>query len=229
MEQEESSDGGVWRWFFYPTAIALLVIAILAVRYPDEADHLWESFQTRLGDYVDELVVGSKKSSGQSTKEPETKSLRDDKEPVSKAITSETDQPTKRVATATGKAPSGVEQQPETRTRTGSVPAPGQAPSKPNYLLTIDLQADDLAPQSQPVFAKLLQRLRSDSSLFVVLTGVSDSRPGSITGMREALAQAVLVSDLLVQQGVEQSRIAVEGRSSGQIGRSHTVEVKLRP
>ena len=106
---------------------------------------------------------------------------------------------------------------------------PLQATPQGDYLLLIDEASGELAAESKPLFAQLLLTLQAESSLFVALTGISVSEPGSLKGMRDALKQAELVSSLLVKEGISQDRIGIEGSSSRNPDQQpHSVMARLR-
>jgi type II secretory pathway predicted ATPase ExeA len=254
---EESTDGKVWRWFFYPLAIGLLVIAVLAVRYPDEVNRYWQRLQDWGSQTINELHERASSRATQTPPQtdspPEAESL-----PVAEPLPEVRVVPlsvdsadalrrtqTTPVAAAALSVPVEIEPratevQPQSQSEPDSeseseeilvwqeAVSEQQSTSPRPYVLKIDQDSGRLAAESEALFSQLLHRLQADSHLFVALTGVSVSKAGSLRAMRNALQHAEQVSQLLVQQGIAQERIGIEGRSSSDPRRSATVEVRFR-
>ena len=229
-EEEQSAKASLWRWFFYPVAIALLVIAILVVRYPDDADRFWQDFQDWGGQYInglsDRLSSQTPQPAGDSTEQL--------------SQTDRADAPSSAKVLTEGGFKEPVEKSPSMASEAAPQSIPGSAslsdataqslqisPQQP-YLLILDPASGKFTAESELLLTRLVRTLRDESTLSVSLIGMSASETGPLQAMRDALERAELVSAHLLKQGIKQERIAIEGRSSALSSHPNTVEFRLR-
>ena len=240
LGEKETSDGAparLWRWFFYPLAIGLLVFALLAVRYPDSMDSLWADVRERIGLLIKDSGLGGLSESQPQSTQHRIKAEGD--EPV--AVVEQTDalqgDRSDSLVLTPGAGPAKEAKSPGSETQPKSVSSSSSSDASEENQLTSDPQgirlvfdsdSNKLTEDGKTHFNRLLQRLRAEPSLFVVLTGVSSNQAGTLRGIREALMRAELVSQLLMREGIAHDRISIEGKVSGEPGQSHIVEANLK-
>jgi type II secretory pathway predicted ATPase ExeA/outer membrane protein OmpA-like peptidoglycan-associated protein len=248
--QQQNSDnhkGGnrkVWRWFFYPVAVTLLLIALLVPKPHDLGllwHHLWKSAavtasiegERQEGQTTDQTDVVENESaisdeatpaaSVQEPQQPErSEKLQIDAEEVSQSRSlpsvTETVTPSK----------------PEVDDGVGD--SSGMAPVevdvlevRPNetYTLVFDGNTGSLSPRSQQIIALMAASLRKHPDTLAVITGLTESGDKPWAKIRKALLRAEQVSAYMLEKGVKRQRIVIEGSLPAQ--RSGGASIRLKP
>ena len=232
----DSAPARLWRWFFYPLAIGLLVVALLAVRYPDSMGSLWLDVRERIGQLMADIGLEElSQSLPQSTSDAIKAERTDPVAVVEQTQGMQGDSPD-LPETAPGPEPANEVASPAPVPESIPVSVPSSdttsqglpSSSQQGFRLVFDPDSKQLTADGKIRFNRLLQRLRAEPRLFVVLTGVSENQSGNLHGIRDALRQAESVSHLLMREGIVQNRIGIEGKVSVKPGQSNTVEVSLK-
>ncbi len=211
-----------WRWFFYPLAIVLLLVALLVPK-PHDLTVLWHYLRKGVETTISQQ---QQKYEPQRKKEPpqiESTHSTNENTPAETAFAgAETEapmRPLKRPDQAEDDTPEKdrLIAAPNTPQETEPVDKPANLlpeTDRRNWLI-IDQASGEPAEESRAFYAQLLARLNANPSTMVVLTGVSGNGEGPWKAMRNALGQAEQAATLFEHDGIARRRIVIEGKSNG--------------
>ncbi len=230
LGEEHASREGVgklWRWFFYPMAIAALLIALL-IPNTNDLTVLWRDVVQWAGGFFGSAPVTERHGEQDSQLPPRGKAS--DGPPADGAAIPGADNPDRQERARGSRSSSSAVQGSagNARESDGSVAAVLKG-SDQDLWLVIDKTSGEPTRESQASYTELVQILKADTSLIVVLTGISESGLDPIAQLRDALEQAERASKLLVRDGITRQRIVVEGKAAGESERTKAVHVRLKP
>ncbi len=227
-EEQDSSEGTGkrWRWFFYPVAVAVLLIALLIPK-PDDMSLLWNDVLQWAAD-----LFGSAQVISQQDEQRAQVSSREDSNSESPAdessISPQDNQGSPEQAQGAQSSPPATKESGRNDAKSGNNLVKVPKDSGQGYWLLLDKMSGELTDESRATYAALVNRLKADTSLIVVLTGVSDNGLDPIKQLRDALKQAEGTSDLLVNDGIDRQRLVVEGKAGAEAGHTSAVHVRLK-
>ncbi|MEJ2454643.1 MAG: AAA family ATPase [Candidatus Thiodiazotropha sp.] len=227
-EEQDSREGGGkrWRWFFYPVAVAVLLIALLIPK-PDDISVLWHDVLQWATDLFGSAQVISQRDEQRAQTSSKEDSNSDSPADES-SIPSQDNQGPPMQAQGTQASSPATKESDRSDTKSGSNLVKLPKDWGQGYWLLLDKMSGELTDESRATYAALVQRLKADTSLIVVLTGVSDNGMDPIKQLRDALKQAERTSDLLVNDGIDRQRLVVEGKAGAEAGHTSAVHVRLK-
>jgi type II secretory pathway predicted ATPase ExeA/outer membrane protein OmpA-like peptidoglycan-associated protein len=232
LEHDDIQERGFpWRWLFYPVAIALFMILLLVAK-PIDLGALWHqlldvstvlrSVETeRLDDQVREPILPSVvEESEASASDMSMPAVSDNATAAPPKHEIEITQPTAPPEPAVAEIPSRSEEvsrESKPQEMAAEEVEVREIHLEKSYKLRFSRERGErgeLTPNSQQTVALMAATLRAHPDTLVLITGTTQSGDKPWVEVREALRLAEWVSNQLMEKGVPQHRIIIEGSLS---------------
>ncbi|MFN2190247.1 MAG: hypothetical protein ACK2T3_15905, partial [Candidatus Promineifilaceae bacterium] len=214
-ERSSAGLGTRWRWFFYPLLSILLLISFLVPK-PIDLRMMWGDFRRQM--------------QGQTALPVEIQPVHRHVEPVSQPLVQEDEAPDESdlmpdpmltevqqpvpIAPIHDQAKALPTQPPEVTRQIdsgGDTVEHIQIEPDNTYLIRIDGNTGEPVGDSHAPVIASLNAAMDNSQTLIVITGLTQNAGKPVEQVREALRQAEILADYLVEHGVSRRQISIEG------------------